>query len=468
MTTLNLFTVLIALVAVGLIVARPIIGLYVLTACVVLIEARPLKIPVLTDLLYVYHWPPELAGRGERPIGLLILVTLASVIAHRLRRRERALEGGPLLGPFAFLLLCVAWGIVRGWAAGGIFKIIVLEVRPFWYLFVAYLLAYNLVSSTRHVRTVLWVIILGAGVKALQGLYIYVVVLHGHLELHHEIMAHEESFFLAAAILLFVLFFLHHRPYGQYDASLQFLPLMVVVLIANQRRAAYAALLAGSVVVWTLAFIAAAPQGRARLRTIMRLAVPLFVGYVLAFSTDAAFIARPARALVSLIYPDPLDKVATDSGLYRSIENRALVFTAMQHPLLGWGFGRQFLQPLTVPDISATDRYYLYIPHNTIYWVWMRLGIVGFLALWYLFGAIAARGALIAKHVRDPYRQGIAIFVVAVSIMELVVAAADLQLSALRNVLYVGLLAGLLMRLPTCEGDVVSAAARHEDLTARS
>lgn len=459
MTVPYLLGALAALVTVALIVKRPVLGLYVVAACVVLIEARPLKIPVVTDQLYVYYWPPELAGRGERPIGLLLLVILAIVIYHRRRRRERPLQGGPLLLPFSCFLACVAWGVIRGLATGGTFKVIVLEVRPFWYLFIAYLLAYNLVSNKRHARSVLWVIILGAGVKSLQGLYVYLVVLHGHLEGHHAIMAHEESFFLDAVILLFVLFFLHHRDHPQYYSTLQLLPLMAIVLIANQRRVAYAALLAGSAVAWTLSFVVA-PGGRARLGIIMRLAVPLIVGYVLAFHGSDEFVGRPARAIVSTIYPDPADRVAIQSNLYRAIENHDLISTAMQHPILGWGFGRPFLQPVPLPDISDRDRHYLYIPHNTVYWVWMRLGAVGLLALVYLFGAIAVRGWLIAQRLRDQYLQGIGIFVVAVSIMELVFAYADLQLYSHRNVLYIGLLAGVLMRLPTCDEDETRETAR--------
>lgn len=459
MTVPFLFGALVALVVTALIVKRPIIGLYVVTACVVLIEAAPLKIPILSDQLYIYYWPLELATRTERPIGLFILVILAIVIYQRLRRREPALQGGPLLWPFSFFLLCVAWGVIRGLASGGTFRIIVLEVRPFWYLFLAYLLAYNLVSNKRHARSVLWVIILGAGVKSLQGLYVYMVVLHGHLEGHHEIMAHEESFFLGAVILLFVIFFLHHSDDRQYYTTLQLLPLVAVALIANQRRVAYAALLAGSVVAWTLSF-AVAPRGRGRLRTIMRLAVPLVIGYVLAFYGGGEFVARPARAIVSLIYPDPADRVATDSNLYRAMENQDVIFTAMRHPILGWGFGLPFLQPVPLPDFSARAPYYLYIPHNTVYWVWMRLGAIGFLALLYLFGTIAVHGWLIARRVRDRHLQVVGIFVVAVSIMELMFAYADLQLHSHRNVLYVGLLAGLLMRLPTCDEHEIQRASR--------
>jgi O-antigen ligase len=174
-----------------------------------------------------------------------------------------------------------------------------------------------------------------------------------------------------------------------------------------------------------------------------------------------------------MIYPNPADRVAIRSNLYRAIENRDLIFTAMQHPILGWGFGRPFLQPIALPDISELAPYYLYIPHNTIYWVWMRLGTIGFLALWYLLGALVVRGGLIAWRLRDRYLQCAAMFVVAVTCMEILAAYADYQLYCHRNVLYLGLLAGVLMKLPSCEadqtpespgeilGEIASATPRH-------
>jgi hypothetical protein len=440
------------LLTAGLVARWPVLGLYIVAACIVLIEAEPLAISVLSDRLYLYHWPPDLAGHAERPIGLVLLFVLGCIVYRRVRRRQRPLEGGPLLAPLAGLLLCVAWGALHGWVAGGDVRIIVLEVRPFWYLFLAQLLAYNLVAQTRHVRCLFWVIILGAGVKSLQGLYVYVGVLHGHLEGHHAIMAHEESFFLAAAVVLFLIFFLQRRRDGQYHVLLQLLPLMATVLMANQRRAAYVALIAGAGVAWALAFVVTAPD-RSRLLTVLRVTVPLVVGYVLAFHQDPSLVGRPAHAVVSLLVPDPTDTVSADSATYRAIENHDLKTTALQHPLLGWGFGRPFLDPMPLPEVSARQRYARYIPHNTIYWVWMRLGLVGFLALWVVFGAIVVRGSLIAARLRDPYLRSVAILVVAATIMEILVAYADLQLYSHRNVLYLGLLAGMLVRLPVCDAD---------------
>lgn len=435
-----------------------VIGVYIVAACVVLVETQPLAISILTDRLHVYYWPASLAGRGERPIGLLLLFLLALTVYRRLRRHERALEGGPLLLPFGCFLVCVAWGVVHGLSSGGSVRIIVLEVRPFCYLFLSYLLAYNLVTTTRQVRTLLWVIIIGAGVKSLQGMYVYLGVLHGRLEGHREILAHEESFFLAAVIVLFVVFSIHHRDRRQYHTILQLLPFLVIVLIANQRRVAYLELLAGASVVWALAFLHATSRRR-RLVKILSVSAPLLLFYVFAFYQDTTFFARPARSLVSIFYPDPMDTKSAESNLYRVIENRNLLATIKQHRLLGRGFGIPFLQPTTLPDISEWNPYYLHIPHNTILWVWMRLGTIGFLALWVLIGALVVRGARLAGRLRDPYLQCIAIFVVAVTLMEILAAYADYQLYCLRNVLYLGLLAGVLTKLPSCDMDQVAEPA---------
>jgi uncharacterized transporter YbjL len=87
----------------------------------------------------------------------------------------------------------------------------------------------------------------------------------------------------------------------------------------------------------------------------------------------------------------------------------------------------------------------------------MRLGLLGFLALLCLLGVLIVRGALIAWQLGDHGLRNVAIFVVAVTIMEILVAYGDYQLYVLRNVLYLGVLAGALMRLPTLEADQMAA-----------
>ena len=78
----------------------------------------------------------------------------------------------------------------------------------------------------------------------------------------------------------------------------------------------------------------------------------------------------------------------------------------------------------------------------------MRLGAIGFLAFWYLIGSIIVRGSLIARQLGDRYLQMVAIYVICMTCMEIIVAFADYQLFFYRNVIYIGLLAGILMKLP--------------------
>ena len=435
-----------ALTVAVLVVRWPISGFFVVAGCVTLIEQAPLPIPILTDHLYVFYWPPRLEGLIERPIGFLFIFICFVFLCQYLAKRERPLRGGELLGPFVLYLLCVAGGVLHGLASHGDFKIIVVEIRPFWYLFMSYLLAYNLVTQKEHIRAFFWIVIVCAAIKGLQGSYIYLVVLHGSLEGHHEIMAHEESFFFIALLLLVALFCLHHRYRPQFYAALLALPGVVIAMIGNQRRADYIALLVGLVVVWLLVFWVK-PYARARLVVLMLICALVGTGYVVAFAHSTGGLAQPAHAIVSFFQPDPAD---ASSNLYRMIENYDLKYTAKQNPL-GMGFGLRFLQPITLPDISDNDPYYVYVPHNTIYWVLMRLGPIGYAAFWYLIGAIIVRGCLVVRRLKDSYLQLVAIYVVGVTFMEILVAFADYQLYFYRNVIYLGLLVGILMRLPALD-----------------
>ncbi len=440
---------LVALIAAALVVRWPVLGFWIVAGCAILIEQEPLTINthILTDQLYIFAWPPKLAGLIERPIGFFILFIFLVFVFQHLVKRQRVLVGGKLLLPFLFFLLCVAMGVVHGLASGGNLKIIVLEVRPFWYLFLSYLLAYNLVTQESHIRAFFWMVILGAGVKGVQGVYIYLIVLQGNLTGQNEIMSHEESFFFVALLLLLILFCLHYRYRSQLCAALLVMPFVLVALVANERRADYIALLVGIAVAWTLVFLVK-PRARMWLVVGMLSFAVLGAGYVALFSHSGGSLAEPARAIVSVFNPSAADTRDVNSNLYRDIENYDLKYTVKQNPLLGLGFGKPFLQPILLPNILVLDPYYNYIPHNTIYWVWMRLGPIGYLAFWYLIGAVIVRGCLIVRQLKNPYLQLVAIYIVAVTFMEVILAFADYQLFFYRNVIYLGLLAGILMKLP--------------------
>jgi hypothetical protein len=454
------------LIIVLLVVLWPIVGFFFALGCTLLIEQNTL--PLLSNFsnFYVFSWPSTLQGLPDRPIGFFMLIILLAFIIQGLLKRQKPLQGGELLLPFLLFLVCVIWGIVHGMSTGGDLKIVVNEVRSFWYLFVGYLLAFNLIHSKKRLYYFLWFVIICAGIKALEGVYIYAVVIHGDLAAHHEIMSHEESYFWVSILLLVILFSLHHKYRPQFYTALALVPFLLVSLVANNRRADFVALLVGVLVAWVLIFVV---NPRARKSLAVFLVTTLLIGgaYVAAFHNDQGALGAPARA-ITVFNADPAnaDTVDAASNLYRNIENYDLSYTVRLNPM-GMGFGKPFLEPIPLPNISTLDPYYNSIPHNNIYWIWMRLGPLGYLAFWYLFGAIIVRGCIYARQLKDTYLQLIAIFIVSMVIMEIIVAFADYQLYFYRNVIYIGMLAGILMKLPTLDQKEKSQIAESAQTDAR-
>lgn len=446
-----LLGVLLLLIAIAV---RPIIAFYVVAICVVLVEQEPLQFPILTDQLNVYYWPPRLAGLVDRPIGALFLYALLVVLLHNLAARRTLLQGGKLIGALLFLMACVLWGVLHGLQVGGSFRLMVLEIRPFEYLFYAYVLAYNVVTTKRQIITFFWIVIVGAGIKAMQAMYIVYIVLHGSRGDLNEIMAHEDSFFWVALVLLAVLFLIQYRLRAQMRLAWLIVPFAVIAVYDNNRRADYVALMIGAAVAW-IVVIVAKRSGSSRLKHLIGLATigALAGGYILIFAHVQGALGAPARSVISTFSPSASDARDLASNLYRQFENTDLLYTFHQSPLLGWGYGRDFLQPLVLPNILVTDPYYLLVPHNTILWVLMSLGVVGFAALWNFFGTLIIRGCQFARQMRDPYLQLVAIYIVGVCFMEVILAYADYQLFFYRNVIFIGLLAAILMRLPLIDAE---------------
>src|SRR5262249_24771503 len=148
-------------------------------------------------------------GNIERPIGYFMLAILTVLAIAGLMTRRRTIAGGRIFFPFLIFIFFLALGVLYGLATGGTFKIIVLEVRPWWYLFLAYILAYNVIRDPSHIRVILWLTVLGTAFKGVQGVYIVNAYLGGQISGHNEIMAHEQSYFFVLVLLLLVLMALH-------------------------------------------------------------------------------------------------------------------------------------------------------------------------------------------------------------------------------------------------------------------
>lgn len=81
----------------------------------------------------------------------------------------------------------------------------------------------------------------------------------------------------------------------------------------------------------------------------------------------------------------------------------------------------------------------------------MRMGYIGYFALWFLFGSLIIRGCIIVKQLKDRYLQMIGMILVGAIFMEVAVAFSDYQLYFFRNVIFLGLMMGMLLKLPEIE-----------------
>jgi O-antigen ligase len=98
-------------------------------------------------------------------------------------------------------------------------------------------------------------------------------------------------------------------------------------------------------------------------------------------------------------------------------------------------------------------------------WVGVRTGFIGFAAFWGLIAMVLLQALFIARTRRDPLVRATALFVLGAVVAQLVVAYGDLQLENERNMVFFGVLLGLLNRLsqvPDREGAVVKVPETDE------
>jgi hypothetical protein len=242
-------------------------------------------------------------------------------------------------------------------------------------------MAYLLTAGLRHVRDyrVLGGVILAAACsKSLMALWAY----HTIWPRPGVATTHGDSLLFAGAATILIARFVERPVRRNALLALGMLPLFVGAMIANNRRLAWVELVAGLAVVYCLG-------RRTQMKRVLTLAaVPLVLGYVAVGWNSNSRAFAPVRALKSVG-----DAESDSSTLFRDLENFNLLATMRMRPVIGTGFGQQFAEPVTTPDISFF-REYRYMPHNSVLGLW---GFTGWLGFTGLFAAIVC-GVFLAAY----------------------------------------------------------------------
>jgi hypothetical protein len=376
---------------------------------------------------------------------MLLIGVVCLVRAIYLRRRPA--PRGALLFPLLILFGWWMFEVGNGIATGGNAKLAFQEVRTPTYALVLYLCAYGLITEAKDLDRLGWIVILGGGLKGFQGCFRYFVTLHGDVSAFwgsgRSILEHHEAFLFNGYFFYTLLLFVTGGPKAQKRAALCLLPLVAFANLMNHRRAADAATFTGLLVFIPL-FCTFYPRYRSLTLRIVVAASVLFTVYAAAFWHSESKIALPLQSLRSQIAPTKRD---ASSDEYRKIENANLKYTIQQSQILGYGFGKEFLRPIPMLDLRKVDPYLFVMPHNSILWVWMRLGAAGFMFFWLLNAQWIRHAFYTAANHSTPVVRRWALFALLIVLIHIAIALWDMGLYGMRVQVYLGVILGVMDRL---------------------
>ena len=415
-------------------------GVIVVLAVATLVEQIPYTVGpgvpgAFTQNIPLFHSITQ--GSGVNLFEVLLGLILLTWVMKGALRGSLRLPHSSLSRSVGALLLIVLVGFGVGLSHGGSFRWAIWEVRPWIYLGAMFWLSASLIQTRRALRAVLWTFVLGSGFKALQGLKIWFAA--RHLTPRPEaILAHEEAFFFGLFIFLTLGLWIFDQRGALRNTATALLPVVLLANLANSRRNAWAILALGLVAMIVIAY-RALPHRRRMLR---RLGVVLLIGsalYFPAFWNNDSTAGQPARAIHSAIAPDPRD---ASSDLYRTQEDANLLFNIRRSNDLGTGFGVPIDYALPIANIRNIDPMIVYIPHNGVLYIWMRLGIVGELAFLMMIAAAILRAVQLTR-VADKELALIGTFAVSAVIAYLVQGYNDMGFTWFRIALGMGVVLGI-------------------------
>lgn len=323
------------------------------------------------------------------PLEIALIWGLSVTIYRNVAATGRPLRSAPLLVPFLAFGAFAMFGLMRGLSRGGDVRAAMFEVRSLILFPLLYVLVVNVCRSRRDYRRMMYVAISAItlqGVLSLEYLSRLTPTMRRSLESLNE----HGAAIGANLVFMTLITALAYRNVrwrlrlGLFAASV---PLMWVYLIA-QRRAAVVALGGAFFLLSIMLFW----RQRRTFWKVIPIVTVIMIGYTAAFWNSESSAAFPAQAIKTVVAPDQATEADRNSDFYRVLETLNLSATVRSSPVLGIGFGQPFLRPYPLPDISVFE-FNAYIPHNSIIWIWIKMGFGGLVTLLYLVGRTMMQGA---------------------------------------------------------------------------
>lgn len=369
------------------------------------------------------------------PVELALLAIVFGWMLRMWAESDWTIVRGKLCAPLMVFSGFVVLGLAYGLATGGNLNVALWEARALLYLPVVYLLVSNLSGGERKNHERLWFSVIAGvllnGVAALS--HLRELSPERRLDLE-SLITHSAAVPMNAVFIMILAAWLFRPSPAAVRVILPVLaiPTLVAYLVSERRVA-----IAGLFVSLALVGVALWWTRRRAFWVIAPVFLVLAVGYLGVFWNASGPLAAPALAAKTIIAPDQLSEKDRTSDLYRQLENANVTYTIQNSPLLGVGFGHPFLQPYALPNISP---FLLaqYVSHNSILWIWLKVGFGGFVAFLYLMAMTMRRAAQACLRTAGTGGQYIAVTAAAFVVSYLVFTYGDIAWDA-TNMVVLGL-----------------------------
>ncbi len=434
-------------------------GTVVLFAMIALALTRPtvalgavVPLTIIGDPRAMPWWPVDknlssgesLLFTGEgltiKPLEIMLFVVLLVVIVNQLVGRTKSrTKGTPADGtepdeesirdPFLVAVLvlgaAVIFGVIWGLIGGGNVVAALLEAVAMVYIPMIFIAARMLFTTLAHYRRLLIAIIVAIVIESSHALLVlpqlredYTV---GTSPLAHTAALQINMLFLALVATIV----LRRKAAGAVALLVIAAAPTLGIFIVAQRRSAIVAMLLGVLLLGVVLH----QVNRRRFKILAPIVIVLGVAYTGAFWNADGGVGIGAQTIRNIVAPDTKSYSDANSDLYRDIETFNLQVTIRSNPILGLGYGQDFLQPIPLPRISNFI-FATISPHNAVLGLWFKAGLAGILSYMFLISAGLAQGLRSILDVHDP-RDRVVLFVFVANLpMTLVISFVEIAFDA--------------------------------------
>jgi len=310
----------------------------------------------------------------------LVALLLFGVVAYRqlhgstLVRSEEWVDTPRILGVFIWLSLGAAvWMSVYGLARGGSFRFLLWQAYRWLYIPIVYALMRQALRGGVDARTV-GKLVLGVGLfRACEAILIR--WMFPSVEVAPHATTHHDSVLFSTCVCILLAMLVEMRGKQVWRFCLLLFPFFIWAMKVNNRRMVWAQVVVGAVVMWFMTPWRPLKIKVARILVVA--ALPLTLIYVPLGWNSNAPIFSPVHKVRSMT-----DSDVNTSTMWRQLENYDLIYTYVQRPILGSGFGHPFDEVIKLPDVTTSYPLEPYVPHNSVLGLWAFGGLVGFALLW--------------------------------------------------------------------------------------